>query len=303
VAKNCRGQTGPTLTVAQNSPSFWETLMSLPQAEQALSPEQHIDLLRGQLAQAQKLTALGELVGSTTHEFNNVLMTIINYAKMGMRHKDTETRDKALDKILNAANRAAKITNGILAFARNRSQSLEPTDLAKVVADSLMLLEREMSRYRVRVETVLENVPPAMANGNQIQQVLLNLLINARQAMLQGGIILIKLAYDAQSQMVELVVRDHGTGMPPEVLHKIFDPFYSTKSGPDASGKGGTGLGLSTCRDIVEAHHGRIRVESAVGRGTAFSIKLPAAVAPTPLAIISATPLPSTTNSLPTASS
>ena len=277
--------------------------MSLPQAEQALSHEQQIELLRGQLAQAQKLTALGELVGSTTHEFNNVLMTIINYAKMGMRHKDTETRDKALDKILTAANRAAKITNGILAFARNRSQSLEPTDLAKVVADSLMLLEREMSRYRVRVETVLENVPPAMANGNQIQQVLLNLLINARQAMPQRGIILIKLAYDAQSQTVELVVRDHGTGMPPEVLHKIFDRFYSTKAGPDASGKGGTGLGLSTCRDIVEAHHGRIRVDSAVGRGTAFSIKLPAAIATTPVAIISAAALPSTTNSLPTASS
>src|SRR5262245_11361417 len=154
-----------------------------------LSPEQQLAILRQQLAQAQKLTALGELVGSTTHEFNNVLMTIINYAKMGLRHKDTATRDKALDKILTAANRAAKITNGILAFARNRSQSLEPTDLAKVVADSLLLLEREMSRYRIRVETVLENVPPAMANGNQIQQVLMNMLINARQDMPKGGVI------------------------------------------------------------------------------------------------------------------
>ena len=118
--------------------------MSLPQAENALSPDQQIELLRQQLAQAQKLTALGELVGTTTHEFNNVLMTIFNYAKMGMRHKDTATRDKALDKILAAANRAAKITNGILGFARNRSQSLEPTDLTRVVADSLLLLEREM---------------------------------------------------------------------------------------------------------------------------------------------------------------
>ena len=244
---------------------------------------------------------MGELVGSTTHEFNNVLMTIINYAKMGMRHKDTATRDKALDKILTAANRAAKITNGILAFARNRSQSLEPTDLARVIADSLMLLERELSRYRIKVETVLENVPPAMANGNQIQQVLLNLLINGRQAMPQGGVMLIKLGYDAESQMVELVVRDHGTGMPPEVLHKIFDPFFSTKAGPDASGKGGTGLGLSMCRDIIEAHRGRIRVDSTVGRGTAFSIKLP--VAATTAAVVALSAAPAMANSLPTATS
>jgi signal transduction histidine kinase len=277
--------------------------MSLPQAENALSTDQQIELLRQQLAQAQKLTALGELVGSTTHEFNNVLMTIINYAKMGMRHKDTATRDKALDKILTAANRAAKITTGILGFARNRSQSLEPTDLAKVVADSLLLLEREMNRYRIRVETSLGAVPPAMANGNQIQQVLMNLLINARQAMPQGGVVLIKLAYDAESQLVELTVRDNGTGMPPDVLRKIFDPYFSTKSGPDASGKGGTGLGLSMCRDIIEAHRGRIRVDSTVGRGTAFNIKLPAAIATTPMAIVSAAPLPSTTNSLPTATS
>ena len=142
-----------------------------------------------------------------------------------------------------------------------------------------------------------------MANGNQIQQVLLNLLINARQAMPQGGVILIKLAYDAASQLVELTVRDNGSGMPPDVLRKIFDPFFSTKSGPDASGKGGTGLGLSMCRDIIEAHHGRIRVDSTVGSGTAFNIKLPAAIATTPIAIVSAAPLPSTTNSLPTATS
>jgi signal transduction histidine kinase len=276
-----------------------ENAMPLSEPEKPLAPEQQIELLRQQLAQSQKLTAMGELVGSTTHEFNNVLMTIINYAKMGLRHKDTATRDKALDKILTAANRAAKITNGILGFARNRSQSLEPTDLVKVVNDSLMLLEREMSRYRIRVETHLEPTPPALANGNQIQQVLLNLLINARQAMPQGGIILIKLGYDADSQSVDLTVRDNGSGMPPEVLRKIFDPYFSTKAGPDASGKGGTGLGLSTCRDIIEAHHGRIRVDSTVGRGTAFSIKLPAAVPTAPIVATSAAALPATASSFP----
>jgi signal transduction histidine kinase len=248
------------------------------------SPEQQIVLLKQQLAQAQKLTALGELVGTTTHEFNNVLMTILNYAKIGLRHKDTPTRDKALDKILAAANRAAKITNGILSFARNRSTGIEPTDLTRVIGDSLLLLEREMTKYRIRVETQFEAAPPALANGNQIQQVLLNLLINARQAMPQGGVILIKLSFDAAANTVELVVRDSGCGMPPEVMRRIFDSFFSTKSGPDASGKGGTGLGLSMCRDIIEAHHGRIRVESTVGKGTAFTIKLPAATTAAPTA-------------------
>src|SRR5262249_21217523 len=128
---------------------------------------------------------------------------------------------------------------------------------------------------------------PAIANGNQIQQVLMNLLINARQAMPQGGTILIRLGLDSAGQMVELLVRDTGCGMSPDTMRRIFDPFFSTKSGPDASGKGGTGLGLSMCRDIIEAHHGRIRVDSTVGKGTAFTIKLPATPKATPIVPIS----------------
>src|SRR3990172_8145893 len=108
------------------------------------SLEEQVSILEQQLHRAQKLTALGELVGTTTHEFNNVLTTIINYAKMGMRHRDQATRDKAFEKILAAGNRAARITTGILGFARNRPQGMEPTDLVKLVEDSLVLLEREM---------------------------------------------------------------------------------------------------------------------------------------------------------------
>jgi len=238
--------------------------------------DEKIAQLERQLQQAEKLTALGELVSTTTHEFNNVLMTIINYAKMGIRHRDAETRDKAFEKILNAGNRAAKITNGILGFARNRSNALEPTDLVKVIDDSMLLLEREMSKYRITVEKQLQSVPPAMANCNQIQQVLMNLLINARQAQPNGGRILIRLAFDPASQMIELQVRDSGCGIPPDKLPHIFDRFYTTKSGPDASGKGGNGLGLACCREVIEAHHGRIRVESTVGKGTQFTLRIPA---------------------------
>jgi len=241
------------------------------------SLEQQVEMLRQQLAQAQKMTALGELVSTTTHEFNNVLMTIINYAKMGMRHKDAATRDKCFDKIFNAGNRAAKITNTVLGMARNRSANQEPTDLAELVENSLVLLEREMNKYRIAVDKNFQPIPMAYISGNQIQQVLLNLLINARQAMVGGGRLIIKLSHDETVDMIELVIRDHGCGIPAEKLPRIFDSFYSTKAGPDDSGKGGTGLGLSMCRDIIEAHHGRIRVDSTVGKGTAFTLKLPTA--------------------------
>jgi signal transduction histidine kinase len=257
-----------------------------------------VELLKHQLTQSQKLTALGELVSTTTHEFNNVLMTIINYAKLGMRHKDTANREKCFDKILMAGNRAARITNSILGMARNRSAGLEPTDLVRLVEDTLLLLEREMNKYRITVEKQFQPVPPAMVAGNQIQQVLLNILINARQAMPGGGRMAVKVLHDPENDTVDLVLRDYGCGIPAEKLPHIFEPFYTTKTGPDASGKGGTGLGLSMCRDILEAHRGKIRVESTIGKGTAFTLKLPVAhvqTAPKPSVVVQvdvAVPIP-----------
>ena len=220
-----------------------------------------IDALKKQLDQSQRMTALGELVSTTTHEFNNVLMTIINYAKMGMRHDDKQTRDKAFDKINNAGMRAAKITNAVLGMARNRSEHFELTDVSKLIDESMVLLEREMQKYRISVDIDIEkDIPEISAIGNQVQQVLMNLLINARQAMTEGGQLVIKLKKNLQSNTVDLSVRDYGPGISQEKLRKIFDPFYSTKAGPDETGKGGTGVGLSTCKNIIEAHGGKIRV-------------------------------------------
>lgn len=238
--------------------------------------EQQIAALRQELLRTQRMAALGELAGTTTHEFNNVLTTILNYAKLGLRHKDEATRDKALDRILAAAQRAEKITNSVLGMARNRSNDFAPVELAPLVDETLVLLEREMQKYRVSVRREVFPAPPVRAVGNQIQQVLLNLLTNARQAMPSGGEVVLRIAHDEASGFIDLTVRDNGSGIPREALPKIFERFYTTKSGPDATGKGGTGVGLSMCRDIVEAHNGRIRVESAVGKGTAFIVRLPA---------------------------
>lgn len=245
-----------------------------PSADQ----QTQIGQLKSELRKVQSLAALGELTGTATHEFNNVLMTIINYAKLGMRNRDDASRDKALTKILEASERASKITGTILAQARNRGDAMESTDLVELINDALVLLDREMRKYRITVSTDLDpSTPQVNASGNQIQRVLLNLLINARQAMPDGGEVVIRLAPSDESGFVELSVRDSGCGIPQQELPHIFEAFYSTKAGPDESGKGGTGLGLAACKEIIDAHRGRIRVESTVGRGTAFLIRLPVA--------------------------
>lgn len=256
-----------------------------------LTSEQQLAALQQQLVQAQRMAALGELVGTTTHEFNNVLMTIINYAKLGLRHKDDATRDKALDKIMSAAQRAEKITNSVLGLARNRKEEFAPTNLAEILQESLVLLEREMQKYRIAVHCEFADAPPVRAIGNQIQQVLLNLMTNARQAMPDGGQLLLRITHDPASNAVDLTIRDSGSGIPREKLPKIFDRFFSTKDGPDESGKGGTGVGLSTCKDIVDNHQGKIRVESTIGKGTAFTIRLPVFEKST-TEITESTPLP-----------
>ena len=241
--------------------------------------QQEVARLRKELREAEQQTALGELMSTTTHEFNNVLTTVLNYAKLGLRHPDDETRTKALTKILSAGERAARLTNSVLGFARNRSSEVAPTPLGPLVESSLVLLEREMQKHRVAVETTIDTQTPAMVVGAQIQQVLLNLLTNARQAMPSGGRVMVRVAHDAAAETIDLVVRDTGEGIAPEALPKIFDRYFTTKSGPDSPGKGGAGVGLSACREIIQEHGGKVLVQSTPGVGTAFTLKLPAASA------------------------
>ena len=238
--------------------------------------------LQRQLLQSQRLSSVGAIASSITHEFNNILTTVINYARMGLRHKDAATRDKAFDKILSAGQRASKITTGVLSYARSQSARQEPTDLALLLQDVLVLVEKDLQIHRVRLEMNVSDRPWAAVHASQLQQVILNLIINARQAMPGGGRLVISIRYNVESGMAEIAIRDSGAGIPPEKLPRIFEPFYSTKTA-DEQGQGGTGLGLALCREVIEAHHGRIRVESAVGKGTTFTLKLPAIPAPTGL--------------------
>jgi signal transduction histidine kinase len=238
--------------------------------------EQRIQELQQQLLQAQKLSTIGSLASSMTHEFNNILTTIINYAKLGLRHKDSPTREKALDKILAAGQRASRITTGLLSYARRGTDRREPTDLIGLVREVLVLTEKDLQMHRVRLQTAFDGQPViADVNASQIQQVLLNLVVNARQAMEGGGQLTVAVRA-AEGATGEISVRDTGHGIPPETLRKIFDPYFTTKTA-DTQGQGGTGLGLSLAREVIEAHQGRIRVESTVGQGTTFLLKLPLA--------------------------
>lgn len=237
--------------------------------------------LEQRLIQCERLVAIGELSSTTTHEFNNILMTILNYAKLGLRHKDEASRDKALSRILDAANRGAKITSTVLGLSRSRSAPMEPVQLVTLVEDTLVLLERELMKYRIDVVKEFSPVPTILAAENQIQRLLLNLITNARQAIGENGTVLVRIAHEPATDSVVLTIRDNGKGIPQDVLPRIFEPFFTTKSGPDATGKGGTGLGLSACKEIVDEHHGRIRVDSTVGKGTAFSIRFPTTAAAT----------------------
>jgi signal transduction histidine kinase len=233
------------------------------------------DQLRRQLLQAQRLSSVGTLASSVAHEFNNILTTIINYAKLGLRAEgDDAARSQALDKILKGSQRAATIISSMLGFARSTKQQRQMTDLVSLVEEVLVLTEKDLSKHRVQVETKFHGRPQAPVVPAQIEQILINLVINARQSMPRGGRLRIEVRDNPRTHMAEVRISDTGVGIAPDQLRLIFEPFYSTKE-PDEHGHGGSGLGLSVCRQIIEQHQGRIRVESVLGKGSTFTVKLP----------------------------
>ncbi len=241
-----------------------------------------VDALRRQVIALQRISSLGVLAGGVFHELNNALTPILNHAKLGLRNPDPAYRERALLQILDGAQRAATITRSMLGLTRpgRNLGHREPTSLVRLVNEVVVLVKKDLAKHRARLEVKTTGSPWARVNPAQIQQVLLNLLINARQAMPEGGQVRLRLGLDATGRLAELSVTDTGVGIAPADLGRIFEPFYSTKSAPDDSGQGGTGLGLAVCRDIIEAHHGRLRAESRLGQGSTFTIILPACQPP-----------------------
>jgi len=241
---------------------------------------EQVEALRRQVVELQRVSSLGVLAGGICHELNNALTPVLNYAKLGLRNPDPEFRRRAFEKILDGAERAAAITGGVLGLARPRADRRSAADLVRLVEEVLLLSGKDLSKNRVRLDVRAEGRPYARVNPAQIQQVLLNLIINARQAMPEGGTVRVRVGLDPSGRLAEVSIADTGVGIAPADLRRIFEPFFTTKTGPDETGLGGTGLGLSVCREIVEAHKGRLRAESHPGQGTTFTLRLPACAAP-----------------------
>lgn len=227
-----------------------------------------------QLAQAEKLAALGQTMSGVAHELNNPLATILACAeRLGTRDHDDVTR-RDVEAIHNAAERAARIVRNLQTFARKRHTTRTMVDVNQVVRDTLALraYEQRVSNVTI-IEALAAGLPPVFADPHQLQQVLLNLVINAEHAMIGAhgrGLLILRTWHEPDRDAVILEVSDDGPGVPEDVQQKIFDPFFTTK----AVGKG-TGLGLTVAYAIIQEHGGRIAVTSPPEGGAAFTVELP----------------------------
>jgi len=227
------------------------------------------DVAQRRFIQAQKMEPVGRLAAGVAHDFNNLLSAITTIAGVIRRRVVDQPRIvPLLDDLEAATDRAAMMTRQLLAFSRAREPAFEIVDLESVVKRSARLLSRLLGE-NVKVELELgANDARIRADRSQIEQVLLNLVVNARDAMPDGGTLRIATSTRRDPKRVRLEIADTGTGIDPESLPRLFEPFYTTKSS-------GTGLGLSTVRDIVDASGGTIHVSSESGLGTTFAIEFP----------------------------
>jgi PAS domain S-box-containing protein len=230
--------------------------------------------LESQLAQADKLSSIGLLAAGVAHEINTPLAVISSYAQMLSKQMKGDTRlGPVLDKITQQSFRAAEIANGLLNFSRTSTTEFRETNLNQVIRDTLSLLEHQFKTAQINVELdLVDQLPLINGNPGKLQQVFLNLLLNAKEAMPEGGLLRVATLVNGH---VEARVTDSGAGIAPEHLKRIYDPFFTTKTTPKPGDRRGTGLGLSVSYGIIQEHAGKIHVESAIGSGTTFHLEFP----------------------------
>jgi len=230
--------------------------------------------LEAQLAQTDKLSSIGLLAAGVAHEINTPLAVISSYAQMLSKQlRGDERLGPVLDKIIQQSFRAAEIANGLLNFSRTSTTEFRETNLNQVIRDTLSLLEHQFKTAQIVVDLHLaEELPAIHGNPGKLQQVFLNLLLNAKEAMPGGGNLRVATQVNGH---VEALIADSGTGIAPEHLKRIYDPFFTTKTTPKPGDRRGTGLGLSVSYGIIQEHAGKIHVESAIGAGTTFHLEFP----------------------------
>jgi len=228
--------------------------------------------LQRRLVQADRLSSIGLLAAGVAHEVNTPLAVISTYAQMLAKQiSGDEQTARLLEKIARQTFRASEIVNSLLSFSRVSPTAFDEVSLNRIIQETLVLIEHHMAQCGIRVQLDLEeHLPPIRANVGKLQQVFLNLFLNARDAMESGGTLDIRSRSDGDAVRVE--VADTGHGIPPENLSRVFDPFFTTKAG-----RKGTGLGLSVTYGIVREHGGRIEVASRPGGGTSFQLEFPSA--------------------------
>jgi two-component system NtrC family sensor kinase len=230
--------------------------------------------LETQLAQADKLSSIGLLAAGVAHEINTPLAVISSYAQMLTKQMRGDERfTPLLERITQQTFRASEIANGLLNFSRTSTTEFRETDLNQVIRDTLALVEHQMKTARVTVAMALTtDLPRIQGNPGKLQQVFLNLLLNAKDAMPQGGELRVTTTANGH---VEATIADSGGGIAPEHLKRIYDPFFTTKSAPKPGERRGTGLGLAVSYGIIQEHAGKINVESTIGVGTTFQLEFP----------------------------
>lgn len=235
--------------------------------------------LEAQLMQAEKLSSIGLLAAGVAHEVNTPLAVISSYTQMLRKQVTDDARlSMVLEKITQQTFRASEIVNGLLNFSRKTSSEFIPVDLNAVIRDTASLLEHQLRTARVTVETELgQSLPCVDGSPGKLQQVMLNMMLNAKDAMIQSSSAQLKVVTRSTPTHVTVSISDRGSGIDPAHLNKIYDPFFTTKNAPREGEHKGTGLGLAVSYGIVQEHGGRIRVDSAVGVGTTFHIEFPIA--------------------------
>jgi two-component system cell cycle sensor histidine kinase/response regulator CckA len=228
-----------------------------------------------QLLQSEKMAALGQTISGVAHELNNPLATILNWAeRLSQRDALEDPVRRGLDIILAESERAARIVRNLLTFARKPQTTRAMVDVNQVVRETMALRSYEQRVTNITViDAIAAGLPQVFADGHQLQQVLLNLVINAEQSMLSAhgrGVLVVRTWQDAKQEFVILEINDDGPGVPDDLQPKIFDPFFTTKE----VGKG-TGMGLTVAYAIVQEHGGRIRLESQPTGGASFYVELP----------------------------
>jgi signal transduction histidine kinase len=247
------------------------------------SAQQQLDALRDQLTQSQRLATIGTIAAVIAHEFNNLLTPIVSYSQYALQSAESENPDlelikKALGKAFQSSSKAGRICASMLSLARGES-TFGDVSVQKLIDEVLLVLARDPQKDGIALRVQVQPDLTVQGDEVQLEQVLLNLMINARQAMLgKGGSLTVKAARvegPAELNELRIQVMDSGPGIPEKLLPKIFQPFFTTKGTARSGETKGTGLGLAICKEIVEHHKGRIEVESVVGKGTTFNIYLP----------------------------